>query len=118
MNGRSRRIDRKLHAWWLGLGVIDLSQDVGWRRRLFTAEIGREFPVDARHVAGLLGWVAAAVRRYRLRYAVARVEREETGFEPEWEGCIFFRIRARHHPGVVTYSANNPDTFGDEPRRA
>jgi len=42
------------------------------------------------------------------------VEREETGFEPEWEGCIFFRIRALHHSGVVAYSANHPDVIGDE----
>jgi hypothetical protein len=111
MNRRSRRIDRKLHDWWLGLGVIDLSQDAGWRRRLFAAPLHQEFSVDARHTEGLFDRVAYAVRRYRLRYTVCRVPREETGFEPWWEGHVFFRVRALRYPDIVNHTANNPDSI-------
>jgi hypothetical protein len=79
----------------MDLGVIDASQDCGWRRKLFAAPLYREFPIDSDHTAGLLEAVATAVRRHGLECVVCRVPQSETPFdEPGWEGCEFFRFRA------------------------
>ena len=39
MARRRQRVDGKLHRWFLDLGVIDASQDSGWRSRLFAASL-------------------------------------------------------------------------------
>lgn len=107
---RNRRIDHKLHRWFLVLGVIDASQDSGWRRLLFAAPMHKEFPIDAAHTDGLPRSVARGIRRYGLLYTVCRVPQLETPFvEPDWEGYAFFRFRASKYSDIVIYSANNPD---------
>jgi hypothetical protein len=54
--------------------------------------------------------VGSGIRRYALEYTVCRVPQAETTFdEPGWEGCEFFRFRARRYPDIVSFSANNPD---------
>lgn len=106
---RSRRIDRKLHARALDLGVIDASQVAAWRRALFASPIGVELPIDARHLEGLSAATQRRIRRYDLRYTVARVAEapphvdELLGFV----GCTWFRFRALRHETVVSYTANS-----------
>src|ERR1700724_2168144 len=98
MARRRRRIDRKLHRWFLDLGVIDASQNSGWRSRLFSAPLHELFAIDARHTDGLPAVVSRAVRRYGLSYTVCRVSQSETSFaEPDWEGYVFFRFQARRY---------------------
>ena len=110
MARRKRRVDRKLHRWFLELGVIDVSQHSGWRRRLFVAPLHQPFPIDAGHTEGLPTAVARGVRRYGLTYAVCRVTQTETPFrEPGWEGSVFFRFQASRYPDIVSFTANNPE---------
>lgn len=110
MARRNQRLNRKLHKWFLGLGVIDASQDSGWRRRLFAAPIHELFVIDNRHTDGIPRFVARGVRRYGLSYTVCRVAQSETMFtEPDWQGYMFFRFQARQFPDIHAFSANNPD---------
>src|SRR5262245_35906761 len=105
-----RRVDRKLHARFLNLGVIDASQHSHWRRLLFAAPEHQPFPIDSRHTAALPAEVACAIRRYRLSYTVCKVPQSETPFvEAGWQGCIFFRFQASRYPDIVSFSANNPE---------
>lgn len=109
---RKRRIDRKLHAYYLGLGVIDLSQVSEWRRKLFAAPLEQPFPIDRWHVEQLWAYVANAVKRYRLSYTVCRTETGSPWFDPtDYEGCVYFRFQARRYPDIVCVSANNPDVI-------
>jgi hypothetical protein len=110
MARRKRRIDRKLHRWFLDLGVIDASQDSGWRQRLFAAGLHECFPIDARHTDGLPDYVARGVRRYGLSFTVCRVPGSWTPFDEDgYEGMVFFRFQASKYPDIVNFSANNPD---------
>jgi hypothetical protein len=110
MARRRRRIDRKLHRWFLELGVIDASQDSRWRSRLFAAPLHKLFTIDARNTDGLPAVVSRAVRRFGLSYNVCRVPQSETSFiEPGWEGYVFFRFQARRYPDIVSFTANNPE---------
>lgn len=110
MARRNRRIDRKLHKRFLDLGVIDASQDSGWRRRLFAAAMYQSFTIDAQHTEGLPDFVARGLRRYELSYTVCRVPESETPFDQEgYEGYVFLRFQASRHPEIVNYAACNPD---------
>ena len=106
---RRRRLDRKLHARYLWLGVIDASQESVWRRRLFDAPLHAAFPIDARHSEELPDDVVRGLRRYGLRYRVARVPRtaETTFAGPGWDGFEVFRFTASRYPDIVGYSANH-----------
>ena len=108
----SANTDRDLHQHYLDLGVIDASQDVGWRRLLFAAPLYQEFTIDTTNSEGLPKIVALGIQRYGLEYLVCRIPQSETTFdEPGWDGCIFFRFRARRYPDIVSFSANNPDVI-------
>ena len=78
--------------------------------RLFDAPLHAAFPIDARHSEELPDDVVRGLRRYGLRYLVARVPRtEETTFAgPGWDGCEVFRFSAARYPDIVGYTANNP----------
>jgi hypothetical protein len=118
MARRKRRIDRKLHRWFLELGVIDASQDSGWRRRLFAAPLHQPFPIDAGHTDGLPAAATRGVRRYGLSYTVCRVAQAQTPFaEPDWEGCVFFRFQASRYPDIVNFTANNLRSCGGTARQ-
>ncbi|MEZ4451751.1 MAG: hypothetical protein R3B09_19960 [Nannocystaceae bacterium] len=108
---RRRRCDRKLHRRYLAMGVLDLSQVSAWRRRLFDAPLLEWWPIDRRHCEGLERYAPETVRalhRYGLRYRVARVPVEGSGFEGGWEGFEIFRFEAARYPDIVLYTANNP----------
>jgi hypothetical protein len=103
---------RGLYWRFLDLGISDLSQHSGWRRRLFAASPYQPFPIDAAHTEGLPDSTASGIRRHKLSYVVCCVTQEETPFhEPGWEGLIFFRFQARKYPDIVRFSANNPDVI-------
>jgi hypothetical protein len=105
---RSRRLDRKLHERALGLGVIDASQSAVWRRALAAVGMDVELPIDAHHLEGLSASTQRRIRRYGLRYTVARVTTAPARFaELGGEGCVWFRFRALRHPSVVSYTANS-----------
>lgn len=89
---------------------MDASQASVWRRRLFDASLHAAFAIDARHCEGISEVVARGLRRYGLRYLVARVPRtKETTFAgPGWDGCEVFRFSAARYPDIVGYTANNP----------
>lgn len=112
MPRRNRRIDRKLHRVYLGRGIIDISQVDTWRRRLFEARLLESFLIDHRRCEGLDVYAREtvdALRRYNLRYLVARVPAEWTPFEvADWHGFEIFRFQALRYPDIVAYSANNP----------
>lgn len=111
MARRKRRIDCKLHRWFLHLGVIDASLDRDWRRRLFAAPPGQLFHIDAQQTDGFPKAVARGIRRYRLKYTACRVESAPPPFNKVcFEGCVWFRFQARDYPEIVSYSANNPET--------
>jgi hypothetical protein len=112
MPRRKRRSDRKLHRWYLHLGVIDASVDRGWRERLFAAELFAEFPIDCQHTQGLPEAVARGIRRYRLAYVASRIPSAPPPFAALWfEGCEWFCFKARGYPDIVSYSANNPQSL-------
>ena len=90
--------------------MIDASQDSSCRRRLFAAPLHRQFKIDASNTAALPEMVAVGIRRYDLEYVVTRVDQAETFFDGEdWGESVFFCFRAKNHPDIVSFSANNPD---------
>jgi hypothetical protein len=104
--------DRRRHRRYMDLGVIDASLNSEWRRKLFAAPCHQEFPIDSEHTEGLPGAVASGIRRHALEYEVGRVPQSETSFDdPVWEGCVFFRFRARRYPDMVSFSANNREVL-------
>jgi len=94
MTGRSRRIDRKLHLRYLNLGVIDASQNSGWRDRMFAAPLHPAFLIDARHAVGVPDKVARGIRRYGLSYTVQRIASEETRFFQAGWGLRLLSLRS------------------------
>ena len=112
MTKRRKRLSRKLHRWYLEMGVIDASLDRRWRLRLFHAPIGKVFLIDAHHTQGLPNDIAYGVQRYRLEYRVKRVPAAQTPFEGYGDDSFkFFCFQAIRHPDLVDFSANNPDYF-------
>ena len=109
MSSRRRRIDRKLHRWFIELGVQDASQVTSWRKLAHDGALDVEHPIDAAHCAGLPRSVTRGLGRYGLRYTMARVaeappEAALLGFD----GCMWLRFRAVRHAGVVAYTATSP----------
>jgi len=109
-NRRSDRIDKKMHRWWLGMAIIDVSQNSFWRARLFRAEFHEAFPIDRNHLEGVPSSGARAISSLDLSYMIAKVPSKEA--VPRWlgeGGLVVFKIWATRHPSVCAFSGNNPD---------
>jgi hypothetical protein len=74
---RKRRLDKKLHKYWLSLGVVDASLVSAWRRKLLDAHEFDEFSIDSDNCDELWSDTRAALKKYQLSYRVARVPNSE-----------------------------------------
>jgi hypothetical protein len=108
MTKRNHRLLKKIHKRWLESGVLDLSQDSRWRKRLFDSVPGQVFAISVNDTQGLSRDAAAAVRRYRLHFSLQRVDSSEAeAWLSEGHNAIF-KFWATTYPGVRVYSGNNP----------
>ena len=108
MSKRSSRQLKKLHRHWLGAGVVDLSQVSAWRLRLFDSKPGEVFEISREDLSGLPSRVAAALRRYRLRYSVTVADVAEGEPWLRENGAVVFKFWATAFPTVKAFSGNNP----------
>lgn len=106
-----KRLDKKIHKKWLEMGVIDASQKSYWRKKLFEAEYHQAFPIDKNHLESILPDVAKAIKKYNLRYLVAKVPADEAEPWLSEGGLIIFKFWAINHPSVKMFSGNNPDVI-------
>lgn len=116
MTQRSSRLLKKIHRRWLASVLIELSQNPDWRKRLFASAPGEVFAVSGEDTSGLSKKAAAAVCRYKLHFAVQKVDATEA--EP-WiaeGGSVIFKFCATAYPTLLAYSGNNPALVDTLPR--
>jgi hypothetical protein len=104
-----RRLDKKLHKYWLSLGVVDASLVSAWRRKLFDANEFDEFSIDSDNCDELWSDTVAALKKYQLSYRVARVPNSEAESWLSDGGMVVFKFWATKYPSVKIFSGNNPD---------
>ena len=108
---RKRRLDKKLHKYWLELDVIDLSQRSYWRKKLFESNENQEFEINKDNLTELTDQLKVAIERYDLKFKVARVSSEETEPWLSENGNIIFKFWSESYPNLKHYSGNNPDVI-------
>ena len=113
-----RRLRKKLHKWYLGLYIIDLSY-VGnsalthhWRTRLFCSDFFEPLRIDKHTLGnsketGLSPSGVRAVQRHNLVYQVTKLPYSEDGL-PE-NSYVTFRFQAVEFPEISTDTYNNLD---------
>lgn len=106
---RKRRLDKKLHKLWLHMGVVDASQISYWRKKLFEAEEYSSFPIDSENCNGLWVETVVAIKKYKLRYFVAKVPSSEAESWLSEDGLVVFKFWPQQYPEVKTFSGNNPN---------
>lgn len=106
-----KRLKKKLHKYWLDMGVIDASQVSYWRKILFNSEYNEAFPIDKDHLEGLWPDTAKAIQRLNLRFKVAKVPAELAEPWLSEGGLVIFKFWAANYPSVKMYSGNNPDVI-------
>lgn len=106
----TKRLKKKFHKFWLQEVLIDASQSSHWRRILFDSDYNETFTIDKDHVEGMDNRTEKAIKRYELRYLVAKVPPEMTD---TWlsEGVfkVMFKFWAKDYPTLRAYSGNNPE---------
>lgn len=109
-----RRLDRKLHRFFLELGVQDASQITSWRERARDGDLDVEHPIDAAHCAGLPRSVKRGLGRHGLRFTMARVAAVPPEIEAQlgFPGCVWLRFRAARYPDIVCWAATSALTVG------
>lgn len=105
---RKRRIDKKLHKFWLEYEVVDLSQNSYWREKLFNSETYQEFHINKSNMPNIPQELSIAINRYDLKFKVAKVPSSETDSWLSENESIIFRFWAEAYPSVKIYSGNNP----------
>jgi len=108
---RKKRIDKKYHKFWLPDVRIDASQSPYWRKILFNGEYNEPFTIDKEHLEGISIWTAKAIKRYELRYRVAKVLPEMA--DEAWlseGGLAIFKFWCADYPTLCLFSGNNPQT--------
>jgi hypothetical protein len=108
MTNRSRRQIKKLHRHWMGVGVIDATQVAYWRGKLFDSRAGEVFEISRADVSGLPLQVAAAIRKFGLRFSVAVVDPAQAAPWLSEGGLVVFKFWATDFPTIVLYSGSNP----------
>tara|TARA_B110000196_G_C21144824_1_gene665965 strand:+ start:1091 stop:1423 length:333 start_codon:yes stop_codon:yes gene_type:complete len=107
---RKRRINKKLHRYWLEMEIIDLSQVSSWRRRLFDSKFDDPFLIDSNDCEGLSPNAIEAINKYGLEYTVSKIPADRAS--DDWiasGGMVVFEFRAREYPSVMIQTGNNPD---------
>lgn len=109
MTKRSCRLLKKIHRHWLGLGIVDLSQDSQWRKRLFDSTPGQVFAISSEDTRGLRKDAAGAVRHYKLHFSVQKVESAEAESWLSEGDQVIFKFWATAYPTARICSGNNPN---------
>jgi hypothetical protein len=104
-----KRISKKLHNYWLGLEVIDLSQDSYWRKKLFEAAENETFEIDKNNVDHLPKKLVQAILKYNLKFNVAKVDGTEAEPWLSENGMIVFKFWAAGFSNLQIFYGNNPD---------
>ena len=104
-----RRISKKQHTKWLGLEVVDLSQNSYWRKKLFEAKEYEPFDIDKNNLDHLSKNLIKAILEHDLKYQVAKVPSNETESWLSEGDLIIFKFWAKEFPSVKIFSGNNPD---------
>ncbi len=107
---RKRRIDKKLHRYWLVMEIIDLSQVSSWRKRLFNSQFDELLLVDSNNTEGIGPDAIEVLNKYGLEYTVSKVPSERVSYE--WitsDGLIVFEFKARKYPCILFQTGNNPN---------
>lgn len=109
MAERSRRLRKKLHKQWLQDLLIDASQHSRWREKLFAAEAYTPFPINEKTCSGLPQGTVESIKKYGLRYVVARVPSSEAESWLSEGGSLIFKFWAEDLPELKMFSGNDPD---------
>jgi hypothetical protein len=107
----NRRIRRKRHRAALAEILYAISVSYVWRMRLYEAGRGVELVLNARTLDDVPAAVLDTFRRHGLEYRAAWVPQSWTSGWEGYEHCLMFRVAAAEFPGIVAFSANNPDTI-------
>lgn len=86
--------------------MIDASQSPHWRSILFKAEENEPFRVDKEHVEGLSRTTVAAIKRYNLRFLVAKVPSEIAETWLSEGGKVIFKFWCSDYPALNSFSGN------------
>jgi len=93
------------------MGVIDASQISYWRRKLFEAEENFTFQINAENCKDFPPYIIAALKKYRLRYVIAKVAASEVEPWLSKGDLVIFKIWPLEYPEVKVFSGNNPDVI-------
>jgi hypothetical protein len=72
------------------------------------------FPIDSNHIEDLPSDAIKAIKKYKLRYLVAKVPKVPAYDAMSWlneSGLVVFKFWAVNYPSVQMYSGNNPDVI-------
>ncbi|GAB3255625.1 hypothetical protein [Chitinimonas naiadis] len=111
MINRSKRLQKKLHKYWLDYGVIDASVNSLWRKRLFEAQPGDIFSICKNDTAGLHQEVVNAIYRYDLKFSVRTAVATEAESWLSENGMVLFKFWATGFPTLSRFTGNNPDVI-------
>ncbi|MEH6460690.1 hypothetical protein [Chitinimonas sp. JJ19] len=105
----SNRQLKKLHKYWLHLGVVDASLRSYWRAKLFASSRGEIFHIDRNHLIEIDSRTAKAIQKYKLQFSVRVADPSEAEPWLSENGNILFVFWASNFPSVRIFSGNNPD---------
>jgi hypothetical protein len=108
---RTKRLDKKIHKYWLNLDVIDLSQQSYWRNKLFNSTENQEFKINKSNLTELTEQLKSAIKKYDLKYKVSRVSPKEAEPWLSESGNIIFKFWPEKYPELKQFSGNNPDVI-------
>ncbi len=108
---RKRRIDKKLHKYWLEIEVVDLSQNKYWRKTLFDSVENKDYEINANNLIELTEILKKAILKYNLKFKVAKVSSNETESWLSENGDIIFKFWAENYPNIKKYTGNNPSVI-------
>jgi len=107
---RKRRINKKLHRYWLEMEIIDLSQVSSWRKRLFDCQFDDPILINSNDCEGLSLDATEAINKYQLEFTVSKIPADRAS--DSWiasGGMVVFEFRAREYSSVMIQTGNNPD---------
>lgn len=112
MAGRRKRLDKKLHSRFVEDVLLLMITSPVWKQEFLGIEGSGSVTIDARLAAGRMDEASFLIRRFDLRYVLARAE-DDWGPDPDpVEGALKFSLQAAEHPMVRVYVEEFPDEIG------
>ena len=112
MASRRKRLDKKLHTRFVEDVLLLMITSPVWAQEFLGLEGSNSVTIDASLAAGRIDEASFLIRRFGLRYVLARAE-DDWGPDPDpVDDALKFRLQAVDHPTVRVYVEEFPDEIG------